>query len=156
METRQATKRDSAFLGEMALRFGHLPESALSDWLDPDWDFGWIGLDDDDNPVGASWWRAFKAVTYDGLNPAIREVYLGVDQAHEGRGFGSDLLNRLIETAREDRSIERLVARVVRDPDREQRIRDMLARRGFTENHDFFAHVGGLHVLEVAADSSQR
>jgi GNAT superfamily N-acetyltransferase len=141
---REANQADFELLVRMAALFGHGPGSGpVAGWMQPGWDFGLVAEDDND-PIGAAWWRRFERIRVDGETSEAREVFLAVEPEHQGGAVGGLLLDELILRAEADPSVPKLVGEIVRDRQRERRIREMLIRRRFTEDRTFARFPGGM------------
>jgi ribosomal protein S18 acetylase RimI-like enzyme len=119
LRLRRATPDDGAFLAAMVLEAAFWrpdaarPESDealrrpelsryVADWSRPG-DLGVVA--EDEEPVGAAWWRHFTAADhgYGYVNSSVPELSMGVLPAHRGRGIGTALLAELMDRARERR-----------------------------------------------------
>lgn len=110
---RKASRGDTPFLRDMVRhayywRWG-APETAdvpasryVEAWGRPG-DRGLILLDEG-FPVGAAWYRLFKADLpgYGFLDEGTPELTIAVVPSRRGRGFGEELLSALLDQARED------------------------------------------------------
>jgi GNAT superfamily N-acetyltransferase len=126
---REATNDDLEFLVEMAALFGQRPDSvSVEGWRREGWDFGLIAEDEGGNRLGAAWWRQFE---WD-PSPKCREVFLARREEHRGKCIGASLLDRLIDHAWADKTIQRLVGRAIEDDEPAKIVRNMLRERWFT------------------------
>ena len=148
---RDAGPEDLAFLVVLAAMFGQAAEGpAVVAWMREDSDFGLVALDDNEVPIGAVWWRIATGPSEGDPWPDMREVFLGVTPARQREGIGPFLLDQLIEKARADPALRRLVGRIVEDPGRAMKVEEMLTVRGFSANRSYVSRgLGVLWVLDV-------
>jgi GNAT superfamily N-acetyltransferase len=162
LNVRMATGDDAAFLEQMLAiaadwRPGSAPRPAAEVMADPDlarYVIGWprvgdVGVVacDDDQPVGAAWWRYFTDDDrgYGFVASDVPEVSIGVVDHARGRGIGGALMARLIEEARA-RSVTRLGLSVeVDNPAR--RLYERLGFRRFDEANRAMTGSGAVTML---------
>ena len=113
MILRKAGKRDSRFLRDMLHHAFYWRESASSAEEQPvyryvyNWgrrgDAGVIAIDDG-FPVGAAWYRLFRADApgYGFVDEATPELAIAVVPSRRGRGYGDQLLTALLDRARQE------------------------------------------------------
>ena len=136
MDFADATENDLPFLREIAALFKHGPDAlSVKDWKAPG-DVGIIGLGEDGHRLGAAWYRRQRVLgAYPGLSPlrTTGEVFIGVLDREQRRGFGTELLEKLMELARADRSLNALVATI--SAQQEGSIK-LFRREGFSKGTD--------------------
>ena len=100
----------------------------LSDWKRSS-DFGFLALEAEDKPVGASWARFMTAEDpgYGFVDEGIPELAMGVVSTHRGQGVGRVLLERTIRTS-VDRGLPGLSLSV---EDENERARALYKSNGF-------------------------
>ncbi len=114
---RPAVRADGAFLADMLVeaanwrpgstrpRFSVLesPSHAryIAGWMRPG-DAGFLALDDQDEPVGAAWYRVLprSEAGFGYIAAGVPELVIGVRPIWRAQGVGRMLLRRLIEQAR--------------------------------------------------------
>jgi ribosomal protein S18 acetylase RimI-like enzyme len=117
-KTRIATINDLSFLKKMLFEasywrqniskpdFEQSLQRADLKYLLEDWgrkgDTGIIAEDDNDNPIGAAWYRFWteEKHSYGYINESIPELTLAVSEEWRGKGVGRELIKRLIVEAK--------------------------------------------------------
>lgn len=113
---RSLTRADQGLLWELLylslfIPAGHAPferdilaQPSISKYV-RDWgratDFGWVAVDENNQPLGAIWLRllAGEAKGYGYVDDVTPELGMAVFPASRGRGIGTSLLTRLVKTA---------------------------------------------------------
>lgn len=116
---RQASALDQRFLWEMLYESLYVPEGGVPfsrevlarreiakyvDGWGAEGDLGFVALDaNSGEPVGAAWLRLFGADDkgYGYVDERTPELGIAVLSEYRGRGVGTELLNRLLEAARD-------------------------------------------------------
>lgn len=100
---------------EEALREPELVK-LLRDWGQREGDTGVIACDDENEAIGAAWYRLWSdnEHSYGYVSPKIPELAIAVHAEHRARGIGGELLNALLRNAAQN-GIEQISLSVERD-----------------------------------------
>ncbi len=158
---RLTTRIDASFLATMLLeaafwRGDGRPsvERMLEDRATARYVEGWgrpgdvalAALDGDDTPVGAAWYRHFRAddAGYGFVSEDIPELSIGVAREHRDRGVGSLLIGSLLQRARarDERAMSLSV-------DRANPARALYERFGFREQDGNPADTSVIMIIEL-------